>query len=128
MKKGLRIKIVVAILLSGAIFFAKGFCKQKETQELLTLRDGIYTGTSFKFPGPMKIRLTVKENKITDIRVTRHMALVKYTRVLEPLIQNIIATQNTKVDAISGATISSNALKKAVDNALAKATRNQNGE
>ena len=85
------------------------------------LLDGTYEGISFKFPWFMHISLTVKEEKISAIKVTGHKALKKYTDMLQPLIKKIIQSQSTKVDAVSGATISSNALKKAVNNAIAKA-------
>ena len=38
--------------------------------------------------------------------------------IYEEIIGRVIAAQNTTVDAVSGATVSSKALLKAIDNAL----------
>lgn len=87
-----------------------------------TLKDGVFEGSAFKFPGQMLTRVTIENQKITDIKVVKQIALKKYTDMLEPLIKRIIQKQSTEVDGVTGATISSNALKKTVEDALKKAS------
>lgn len=86
-----------------------------------TLKDGIYTGRSLKFPGPMKVSVTVKDGKIVSIKILQHFAPKKHNDMMQELIERIIKQQSSHVDSVTGATISSNALKKAVNNALNKA-------
>ena len=84
-------------------------------------KDGTYEGRSFKFPGAFKVSLTIKNQKIATIEIIKHLALQRYTDMLQPLINEIIQKQAVEADAITGATLSSNALKKAVKDALKKA-------
>ncbi len=86
------------------------------------LKDGVYEGRSFKFPGQMIVSVTIKGGKITGIKIIRHPAPKKHNNLMQLLIEKIIEKQSTKVDAVTTATISSNALKKAVDNAIEKAS------
>lgn len=83
-------------------------------------KDGTYEGRSFKFPGPMKVAVTIKNGKITDIKILKHLAPKKYKDIMGILINRIIERQSAQIDGITGATISSNALKKAVGDALLK--------
>ncbi len=77
--------------------------------------DGVYVGEhSF-----IKAEVTVKEGEITDIKILRHGGGGEtYEEMVEDLIPLIIENQSIEVDAITGATVSSNNLKKAVENAL----------
>ena len=76
-------------------------------------RDGVYTGTGTGFGGQMTVQVTVSGGKITDDS--------PYLQNACALLQNIIASQSTNVDAVSGATYSSAGLIEAVRNALANA-------
>ncbi|MCK9554822.1 FMN-binding protein [bacterium] len=77
--------------------------------------DGVYTGEhSF-----VKVRVTVEDGKISDIEILSHGGGgKKYEKMIEPLKSDIIKAQSTEVDSITGATVSSKNLKKAVENAL----------
>ncbi len=88
----------------------------------LSMKDGIYEGRAFKFPGMMKVSVTVAKGLISDIRVTRQLALKKYTDMLQPMIERMITAQSPEVDGVTGATMSSLALKNAVKNALKQAS------
>lgn len=84
-------------------------------------RDGVYTGTGTGFGGQTTVQVTVSGGKITDIQVLSSKDDSPYLQNACALLQNIIASQSTNVDAVSGATYSSAGLIEAVRNALANA-------
>lgn len=110
--------LAIASILILTIYL--GGTKAQKPQDM-RLRDGVYEGRSFKFPGQMVISLTVQGEKISDIKILKHPAPKRYTQILDSLIASIIESQSTDVDSVTGATISSNALKRAVDDAVTKA-------
>ena len=69
------------------------------------------------------VEVSITNGRIVDIRMTHHGGGgEKYAEMVKPLITRILEKQSTDVDAVTGATVSSNHLKKAVKNALQKAT------
>ncbi len=84
-------------------------------------KDGTYSGKSFKFPGAFVAEVKIATNRIVEVKVVKHKALQKYTDILKPMIERIIEKQTSEVDGVTGATISSKALRVAVSNALAQA-------
>jgi len=82
------------------------------------LKDGTYDGEhSF-----VEVSVTIKGGKIADIKMTRHGGGgEKYAAMVAPLLGQMIDNQSTEVDAVSGATVSCDHLKKAVEKALKKA-------
>jgi len=79
----------------------------------LEMNDGIYTGTFLKFPNKVAVRVTIKDKLITDINIISHFN-GKGKKAEKPTINDIIQKQSTKVDAVTGATNSSNAIMSAV--------------
>ena len=87
-----------------------------------TYKDGVYTGTARGYAGNITVKVTIKNGKITSIVITKNEADDEpYLNQAKAVIKAIIKTQSTKVDAVSGATYSSNGIIKAVENALKKA-------
>ncbi len=84
------------------------------------LRDGTYEGEhSF-----VTVAVTVENGKVADIKMVRHGGGgKKYATMVEPLIGDMIREQAVDVDSVTGATVSSECLKKAVNDALQKASR-----
>lgn len=128
MKRGRLIKVIslIAVILASAVYFLlvpkeRTKILAVENNDLNNLKDGVYKGASFKFPGKMEVDVTIKDGKLSDIKLIEHKAMKKYTEAIKPLIERIIKKGSTQVDGVTGATISSNALKKAVEEALAKA-------
>ena len=89
------------------------------------LKDGEYEGTATGYGGPLTVRITIKDGKLTDIKVVSHTETPEYFNRASAVIGNILRSGNVNVDSISGATISSNAIKKAVADALRKAGSKQ---
>ena len=88
----------------------------------LVYQDGTYTGTATGFGGPITVSVTIKDGKITDISVLSAPGETsEYLSSAMAVLSRIISGQTTNVDAVSGATYSSNGLIGAVRNALAQA-------
>ncbi|WP_303834429.1 FMN-binding protein [Ruminococcus flavefaciens] len=81
--------------------------------------DGVYTGTGNGFRGATNVTVTVENGEITDITVNSYSDDDQFFRRAESgIISSIIKSQSTDVDAVSGATFSSNGIKEAVADAL----------
>ena len=90
-----------------------------------SLKDGEYEGTATGYGGPLTVRITVKGGKLTDIKVVSQTETPEYFNRAKAVIGKILSSGNVNVDSVSGATISSNAIKKAVADALQKAGSKQ---
>lgn len=85
---------------------------------------GKYIGEANGRNGPMKVEVTVNQNKIINIQVLSHRESAGLSDApLTQLPKEIIDRQTLKVDNIAGATFSSQGLIKATQNALSKATK-----
>jgi len=84
-----------------------------------TYADGTYTGTGTGFRGDTEVSVTVSNGIITDITVTSYQDDERYFVAAEStVIDEILDSQDVNVDAVSGATFSSNGIMEAVANAL----------
>lgn len=87
-----------------------------------TYKDGTYEGSGMGFRGTTIVSVTIKGGKITDISVVSTRDDGRFFNRAYPTVSSeIIDAQNTKVDAVSGATYSSNGIMEAVADALAQA-------
>ena len=84
--------------------------------------DGVYTGTGNGFRGATNVTVTVENGEITDITDITVNSYSDddqfFSRAESGVISSIIKSQSTDVDAVSGATFSSNGIKEAVADAL----------
>ena len=87
-----------------------------------TYRDGTYTGNgSGRSPG-IVVEVTIMGGAICDISVVSYNdTYVYFDDAADVLIPDIIAAQSTQVDTFSGATLSSNGILQAVNDALSQA-------
>lgn len=85
--------------------------------------DGTYEGISNNgMHGEVKVKVTVKDSNISGVEVTSHNETESIgTVAVEQLPDIIIESQSTEVDSVSGATMTSTAIKEAVNDALTKA-------
>lgn len=92
-----------------------------DEEEAAAYKDGTYYGTGTGFGGTLKVQVVISGGKITSIDVIENHDDSSYLSCAMALINNIIATQSTNVDVVSGATYSSNGIKSAVRDALRQA-------
>lgn len=115
---------VVILIIVFAVYMFFGFQNMKKefqktkinAVDLQKIKDGEYTGSYKNFLVQVDLKVTVKNKKITDIRVISQDCGPGYEAA--GLIPKIMKAQSLKVDAVTGATGSSIAILKAVERAL----------
>ncbi len=109
--------IVIVIMIAGGLFaVTRGL---SEMQELVIndvnpgmLPDGVYTGEFSRYRWSNTVKVTVESGSIMDIQPNSRGALE------QELSDRIVAAQSLLVDINTGATVSSKAFLKAVEEAL----------
>ncbi len=83
------------------------------------LKDGIYTGNADAFRGDVEVQVTVENKKVTDISILSYCDTEEYFfRAAPYVIEQMKEEQSLNIDALSGATYSSNGIIHATANAL----------
>ena len=121
-------KIVVGLILFISLILLSGCTKPTTTVGPVIkqkLANGVYDGSYLLFPNRAVVKVTIKDNIIVKIQLISHLAW-RGRKAELPIIKEIKEQQSTKVDAVSGATNSSEAIMKAVQNAIDKAEINNN--
>ncbi|ACB86031.1 flavocytochrome c [Natranaerobius thermophilus] len=91
-------------------------------EEELALEEGTYEGSSYGHNAEIEVEVTIEDEDISDIEVLSHEESEILTDpVFEEIIPAIVENNNTNVDSISGATVTSLALVSAVEDALKEA-------
>ncbi|MFB0919119.1 MAG: FMN-binding protein [Clostridiaceae bacterium] len=118
-----RIFLVIGFLvIAAAIFiFWGGNRIAKNTQvnkiDVYSKADGVYHGSYTISPVYVELDVTIKDKKITDIKILKHTNGIGF-RAEGPVIKAIIDKQSNDVDIVSGASVSSKAIMGAVWDAL----------
>ena len=86
-------------------------------------KDGTYTGVGQGKSPDLKVSVTIKDSKITNIEILSNNE-TKGKEALNTVPKEIIETQSTSVDAVSGATLTSKGIMMAVSDALSQADIN----
>ena len=81
------------------------------------LRDGVYEGNYSGGPNKAFVKVTIKDKNIVEVQIVRHDAW-KGKKAEPIIIERIVAEQSTRVDAVTGATNSSNVIMNAVQKAI----------
>lgn len=84
-------------------------------------KDGRYEGSAQGYGGQVTVAVTIKDGKIAEIEILSQNESPEYFARAKKVLEQIKATNSPDVDAVSGATISSDALKLAVFRALQQA-------
>ncbi len=89
---------------------------QLAARDLSATPDGVYGGRVGDFLVSAKVDVTVRDHRITDVRVVDQRAGKGHEAAEVPA--RIVAAQSPRVDAVSGATRSSYCIMIAADRAL----------
>jgi uncharacterized protein with FMN-binding domain len=90
--------------------------------DLSTARDGTYRGSYSYGSFTCVVQTTVKSHRIETITVIKNRSTL-YARKAEGVIPRVLEAQSPDVDAVTGATTTSKALLKAIENSLRDATK-----
>jgi len=83
---------------------------------------GIYEGTGRGYRGPVHVQVQISPAGIEDILITGHReSSYPGAAAMEELLEAVLETGSTDLDAVSGATFSSRGFLEAVEDALGQA-------
>lgn len=92
---------------------------EEETLPKLPYADGVYTGSSRGYGGPVKVQVTMESGSITEVQiVSASHETAAFLKRARRLLNTIVTEQSWEVDAISEATYTSRGILGAVRNAL----------
>lgn len=122
--------VLLAAVMGGGVLYTAG--EHKEAKDLpiaaidfKNLNDGTFIG---EYEGGMKkwrtnkVQVTVSSGKVTEIKVLEQKYDLK-PDFTNKLYDRVMDAQSLQVDTISGATLTSKACLKSVENALIKAEK-----
>lgn len=92
-----------------------------------SIKTGKYIGTAHwsQFVR-VEVSVMVEQPRVTDIKILKHNCGLG--KKAEKIIDKVINSQSLNVDAVSGATVSSKVILKAVEDALKKGLTEENSE
>ncbi len=115
--------LLVLIIAGAGIYITKGLeagaALVINRVNVSQLNDGIYNG---KYDGGRwsnEVNVTILDGRITKIDIVKSV-LVDNPETTKALINSVISKQDTNIDVISGATVTSKAYLKSIENALNK--------
>lgn len=112
---------IILFLTSATFFLNRGMDKIDAlaitNSALSSVTDGDHRGTYCEGRWCYDVTVTVKEQKISDIRFNDEK-MKMFKDLHATLIKRIIEQQRVDIDCVSGATITSKAFLKAVENAV----------
>ena len=87
------------------------------------MTDGTYTAAAMGMDGDVTVELTVEGDAITDVKVDVSGETPGIgAEIGDTVIQQILDAQSAEIDGVAGATVSSDAVRAAVTDALAQAS------
>jgi len=132
MKRSLVFGIVVTLVMIMIAFLILNFLTlQKfrkikiEDTDVSSLADGTYSGNAFIGGFTYKVQAIIQNHKIVEVKTIANRKS-SYARFAEGVLPRILAAQNANVDTITGATTTSKALLKAVENAFRNKPKQNN--
>ena len=121
------LKVAAAAAMSGVTASALAACNAGSSSSTAAstgeaiYTPGTYTGTATGI-GEVKVTMTFSETAITDVVIDASNETESIGGVAAPTLQEaIMAAQSTEIDNISGATITTNAVKKAAASCIEQA-------
>ena len=120
------LKVAAAAAMSGVTAGALAACNSAASSSVAASGDaiytpGTYTGTATGI-GEVKVTMTFSETAITDVVVDASNETESIGGVAAPTLQEaLMEAQNAEIDNISGATVTTNAVKKAAASCIEQA-------
>lgn len=116
----LGILLIFAVIgITGVFFATRGLEEGKELTvesiDIGSLEDGIYLGEYDYKRWANQVEVRVENGEILDIQLIDGF---KHQEAMEKIYDSVIKSQSLEVDTVSGATVSSKAYLKAIEEAL----------
>ena len=111
--------VIVGIRMSGQV---KAF--DRSAIDVSQVADGVYNGISETDLVKVEVGVTVSDGVLQDIEILKHECGKGWPA--NAIVNDMIKKNDVEVDAVSGATMSSEVIKDAVRNALREGTYLQN--
>lgn len=123
-----RVIAVLFLLASGCTTTERPASGPFRKPDLGQVSDGVYPGIAVHRGFEYRVATTIAAHRIADIQIAQNKNS-RYGRRAEGVIPLIIQRQQPDVDGVSGATLCSTGLKRAVEDSLLKAaaTSGRNG-
>lgn len=112
------VSLVLVLLAVVAINLPRPQLVSNATFNLAALADGAYTGACNNGLVSAKVEVAVQDHAIADVRILEHRNGMG--KAAESIVDTVTAQQSLEVDTVSGATLSSQTILKAIENALSK--------
>ncbi|MCX8130882.1 MAG: FMN-binding protein [Clostridia bacterium] len=116
--------IAFILIIAGGVFYLtrgldSGSRIDVRVVDMSAVEDGTYIGEYKAGRFTNKVNVTVKDHKITKIDIEKDVTFNKpeWTKLI---MERVLEKQNTDIDVVSGATVTSKAYLKAIENALSK--------
>lgn len=113
--------VFIALAVFGVLFMINGMDNIKnmtiDNVNISAQPDGVYTGAIKGSRWANTVEVTVASGKISDIKVIKDQVF-HLPNVTTGIIKSVEDKQSLQVDIVSGATVSSKAYLKAIENAL----------
>lgn len=115
---------IAAVIVLFFILFLAIACKEymevnaidKTPVNISEVKDGVYEGYSETTLVKVRVRVTVTDGKIENIEILEHQC--GKGKPANAIVADMKSMNDIEVDAVSGATVSSEVIKDAVRNAL----------
>jgi uncharacterized protein with FMN-binding domain len=115
--------IIIVIIAAFVIFLSSGLNSGKNLVindiDLSKISDGIYKGEYSGGRWSNTLEVTVKDHKIIGIKIIKDVTFAG-NDTSGKIFDSVVGKQSLNVDAVSGATVTSKAYLKAVENALSQ--------
>ena len=126
MKKKIKVFIfviisIVAVLTTGIFAITRNLTSMMEVKlngvDVAALNEGDYTGTFKRGRFTNTLTVHIENHTIIGINLNNDV-LIAQVEISEDVSRKVIESQNTDIDAISGATVTTNAYLMAIEDAL----------
>jgi len=125
MKTGPKILLIVGIVIAALIgvmaigaFYGMGAVRRLAVNpvDLAGIEDGVYSGSFRKGRFSYSVEVTVKDHRLQAVKSTGGRQA--QDAVIQQIFARIVEVQSVQVDTVSGASLTTKAVSKAVENAL----------
>lgn len=114
--------VIVVLLIVAFVLITNGLSEGKNVAldgiDLSVVPDGVYNGTYEHGRWTNTVSVHVENGVITGIDIVDDVFGAKIIDCSEEIFRRVMGTQSTQIDAVAGATVTSKAYLKAIENAI----------